>query len=180
MLNKLATKNFDSICGQIIALLKKQRHVEVLMREVFERASSPFTDPYTKDRAYLFVDLYTRLTKKVSDFLEGRRAEPFRVEAEPVTGLQQPSFQVMLLLLVHDAFEYSLEGARSFEMPFPDHLSGRYAAATAYLRLYPDTYYSCCFSRLCKYSFSSSDELSSYFLRTQERTAFRCFKRAST
>eukprot|EP00392_Amoebophrya_sp_AT5.2_P002618 g2623.t1 len=96
LLNKLATKNFDSICGQIIALLKKQRHVEVLMREVFERAApSPFTDPYTKDRAYVFVDLYTRLTKKVSDFLEGRRAEPFRVEAEPVTGLQQPSFQVI-------------------------------------------------------------------------------------
>eukprot|EP00392_Amoebophrya_sp_AT5.2_P017854 g18276.t1 len=113
-MNKLTEKNFDSIYEQIIALLKKQRHVEVLMQEVFEKAVSQ----------HFFIDIYTSLTKKLSDFLE-HHAELFSVDE---AGKKQ-TFRVILLSQVQDTFEKSLTDSKDFEMPNGNETE-EYVAAT--------------------------------------------------
>eukprot|EP00392_Amoebophrya_sp_AT5.2_P003543 g3548.t1 len=101
LMNKLTEKNFDAIYEQIVALLKKQRHVEVLVQEVFEKAVSQ----------HLFIDLYTSLTKKLADSLE-HHAELFSLHK---SGKKQ-TFRVILLAQVQDTFEQSLTDSKDFEM----------------------------------------------------------------
>ncbi|CAD7969013.1 unnamed protein product [Amoebophrya sp. A25] len=94
-MNKLTDANFENIYGQIKELLAKEKHVIVLVHEVFQKAITQ----------HFFIDLYTKLTVELSKYLESAE-----YQGEQLTT----TFKKILVNEVQQTFEDSLTNSKAF------------------------------------------------------------------
>lgn len=86
-LNKLSAENFDRIYQQMTECgITTSNQVEILMKEVFTKATSQ----------HFFIDLYTKLTLKLSDYIKEKFSE------------DEINFKRILLNECQDVFENNL------------------------------------------------------------------------
>jgi len=89
ILNKLTMEKFDALYEKLLECgIRTSTHIEMLMREVFEKATTQ----------HHFIEMYTRLCLRLHDRFDVRRA-----------GCEEVSFKRILLNLCQDSFETYLK-----------------------------------------------------------------------
>ncbi|CAD7959183.1 unnamed protein product [Amoebophrya sp. A120] len=115
LMNKLTDKNFDSIYAQISCLIKKQRHIEQLMKEVFDKATTQ----------HFFLDMYTKLTVQLNEDLREKYVAGEIIFEE---GEEPKNFRTILLNDCQETFGDSLVNSQEFSIEKIDVESDEYEA----------------------------------------------------